>query len=185
MKSNSEIQAYSELVTPEYKDSDLILSLKIKKFPTHLKTYEETTEEVIEHINFKTFFPKLFLFIKTFDSKFCSKYVNSQISQEPQNESNSLDDNLRKIIESDLTELEEEFSPFLIEEWNSLNVYMSGKTKIHTMICLIFLYYEIEILKKNFREYDKNVLYWAILLHDIAKHVILNEKLGEKFESKR
>jgi hypothetical protein len=181
------MQSYSnsESNTHDLKDPNLLLSLKLKKFPTFLKEYNEFMGDVEYQFNFIKLFPKLFSFIKSFECKFCSKYPNTLISYELNEDLNSLDDHLKKMVESNLSEIEEEFPPFLIEEWNALNVYMNGRTKVHTIICLIFLYYEIEILNKNLNEYDKNVLYWAILLHDIAKHVILNEKLGEKFENKR
>src|SRR5690606_9578481 len=54
------------------------------------------------------------------------------------------------------------------------------------ILTLILTYIDIEEnINKNeviLSEYDINILLWAVLLHDIAKHVVLNENLGEVFE---
>jgi hypothetical protein len=93
------------------------------------------------------------------------------------------DDHLRITIENNYPLIEEDINKIFEFEWSQLNLYYLGSTKIHTLCALLFVYLDINFcLDIKIYDYDKNILYWAILLHDISKHVVLNKYSNENFD---
>lgn len=168
-----------------------IYTLKANSFSTHLKNFTQISSNIQDSIRFKTLFPTLFNYITDFDNNLIEKLFKSNraLNIDVKNATNEelilLDTHIKYIIEFDIKQIEEEFSTIILEEWNGLNIHYNGRTKIHIFLTLIFLFNDIEhILSNTLSEYEQNILYWALLLHDIAKHVILNQMLGESFNLK-
>lgn len=164
--------------------SNPLLILKEKKFPTNSKKFESKST-INEKKKFSNFFPKTFELISNqlnFSSCFTPKnsfdicdYTNDKLCK-------AADDMLKLLIRIKFPIIEEEIGPIFGEEWNRLTLYQEGSTKIHTIASLIMVYLDVyHFQSENFSEYDKNILLWTLLLHDIAKHVILNQSLFEHF----
>jgi hypothetical protein len=186
--------------------------LKINKFPTLFNSnyyYKEDTQELEDKFNFKITFPQLFDFIKNFDKIFYEELNSANlISKNTNSITNShsdlqdkfnykdlhlIDEKVHEIIFNNLQLIENDFKKDSIissfkceEEWDKLNFYFNGWTKVHTIIVIIFTYIDLNNgeIKNNLSNYDKNILLWVALFHDIGKHVKLNHSLGEKFNEK-
>ena len=78
-----------------------------------------------------------------------------------------------------ITEKLEEFKDIdkiLKDEWEELKTKIINYTNVHTITCLLMSFYDLyntNKINKNsdveYSEYDKNILLWAFLLHDIGK----------------
>jgi len=62
----------------------------------------------------------------------------------------------------------------LKSEWEELKSKIMKYTNVHTLSCLIMGSYDLYNKKSdnfNYNDYDKNILLWAFLLHDIGKFI--------------
>lgn len=64
------------------------------------------------------------------------------------------------------------------DEWDELKSKIINYTNVHTVSCLLMSAYDLfhtdkihKHLEYEFSEYDKNILLWAFLLHDIGKYI--------------
>ena len=162
-----------------------LYNLKLNNFPTHLCDFQQTSKKIDDTVNFKNRFKTFYNFITKFDETLDNE-INPKLFQNNSSmeELNLIDIEVKKLVENNLTLMEAECPPVFLKQWNGLNTYFNGKTKIHIILTLTLLYIDIEIIHNDINEYEKNILYWALMLHDIAKHVILNERLRETFELK-
>lgn len=177
-------------------------NLKLDKFSTlfNYKYYTEDLQELNGNILFENNFPKLYEFIQKFDKILCEELISSDLISNNTN-SNShdkffykdlslVDKKAFEVIHSNLQLIETDFKNDSItrlfkcgEEWDKLNFYFNGFTKLHSIIVLFFTYIDINNgqIKSVLTNYDKNILLWAALFHDIGKHVKLNNSLAEKY----
>jgi HD-GYP domain-containing protein (c-di-GMP phosphodiesterase class II) len=66
----------------------------------------------------------------------------------------------------------------LKNEWEELKSKIINYTNVHTLTCLLMTAYDLfhsdkihKHLEFEYNEYDKNILLWAFLLHDIGKYI--------------
>jgi len=82
---------------------------------------------------------------------------------------------LRYYILGEIIYYESEINNFIGKDWEKLD----KKIKSHS---IIFLYMVNEYIKKDkINNYDKNILFWAILFHDIGKFKEMNTFIKENF----
>jgi hypothetical protein len=180
-------------INDKFINDNPIRNLKIFTHSTHLKdfpTNEFNISILPEKNNFKITFRKINEFIQNFEPLFTqhlSIHLEKIQSLNTYEEKATLADELvYDIIKENLSKIEEEILTLYEQEWNCLNSYFSGRTKIHIILTLIFLHIDLnyENNNKHISEYDKNILHWALLFHDIAKHVNLNKNFDENFPEK-
>jgi hypothetical protein len=156
-------------------DINPIIYLKLNKFQTGLKPFTSKNEIVNDDHNFKKCFPTLYDFISNFEKKLTDNpEIKNTLSEYFKNQdietAKLIDSKINTLLISKLSEIEIEIIKYYGEEWNSLT-HMDGKTKVHIVYSLVYVYYDITLNKQNISEYDENILLWSILLHDISKHV--------------
>jgi len=145
--------------------------IKYEYFPeTKNFSDSEKNKTVPDEINFKKIFPKYFEFSLKID-EMISNYLKTLKDFKDSNLNSKIKTFTPKII----TENESEINEFIIKNyWEKLKIY----TKQHITIFLYMV--NINFEKNNiFNDYDKNIIFWAILFHDCGKHIIMN-KIEEK-----
>ena len=155
--------------------SDLILKKICKErnyFPqNNIFNNENVANKIIpKNQNFEYLFPIFTSFCKNLDKNLLIKINSMKI--------NSLDFFITQYVENEISNYEKEINEFSGQYWNKLR----KETKRHISL---FFYMVYEYIKdKMFCDYDKNILYWTILLHDIGKHQIMNKYNNERFPKK-
>ena len=127
-----------------------------------------------EKFNFEKIFPNLTSYFKNLDNNFSLAFenVNNNNSKHKKNE-------MHKIFRKYILDQSDKWNPELVKYigyyWDSLD----AKVKSHT---LIFLYMsDIFIIKDKLTDYEKNILYWAILFHDVGKFHEMNTIYKEDY----
>ena len=119
--------------------------------------------------NFEKIFPKLTSFFKDIDKNFSEfmekkSYYNYNTNME-----------LRYFILREIYKCNSEITNFIGYYWDTLD----KKIKSHSTI---FLYMVNEYIKKDkVNNYDKNILFWTILFHDIGKFHVMNKFYKEDY----
>ena len=155
--------------------SDLILKKICKErnyFPqNNIFNNENVANKIIpKNQNFEYLFPIFTSFCKNLDKNLLIKINSMKI--------NSLDSFITQYVENEISNYEKEINEFSGQYWNKLR----KETKRHISL---FFYMVYEYIKdKMFCDYDKNILYWTILFHDIGKHQIMNKYNNERFPKK-
>ena len=155
--------------------SDLILKKICKErnyFPqNNIFNNENVANKIIpKNQNFEYLFPIFTSFCKNLDKNLLIKINSMKI--------NSLDFFITQYVENEISNYEKEINEFSGQYWNKLR----KETKRHISL---FFYMVYEYIKdKMFCDYDKNILYWTILFHDIGKHQIMNKYNNERFPKK-
>ena len=129
-----------------------------------------SNKTIPENQNFEYLFP-------TFTS-FCINLDKNLLKELNNTKTNCLDSFIRIYVEKRISNYDKEIDVFSGKYWNKLR----KETKRHISI---FFYMVYEYIKdKKFCDYDKNILFWTILFHDIGKHQIMNKYKNEKFPQK-
>jgi len=97
---------------------------------------------------------------------------------------------LQHFYASFISEMLDEFKDIdnvMKSEWDELKSKIINYTNVHTVSCLLMschdLFYTDKIhkhLEFQYSEYDKNILLWAFLLHDIGKYITF-DSIGQDF----
>ena len=124
---------------------------------------------------FEKLFPIFTLFFRNLDYSFSEAIKNKTYS----NDNKYMPKTLRKYILDLENKWNNEIINFIGYYWCNLE----KKVKSHT---LIFLYMtEVFINKIQLSDYDKNVLYWAILFHDVGKFHEMNTIYKEDYSKNK
>lgn len=63
----------------------------------------------------------------------------------------------------------------ILPHWKNLKRRIYNYTNNHTVSCLIMVYYDLYNIIPGedfiYTEYDKNIILWAFLIHDISKYI--------------
>ena len=139
-------------------------------FPKN-KEFESTDPEISNDKNFFLKFDKLLINLREFDQNF-TKYINENEFKKDENSYN-------KILEKYLLENKFEDSILKVyfkEFWRRQKAY----NKNHIFLFFIFADKYLQNYDgKNFSKYDKNILYWTILFHDLGKHINMTPIIKE------
>jgi hypothetical protein len=170
-----ELNSYDILKTP-------IMYIKATKFGTDLTDFGTLKRDVDENKNFKIIFKTLYEYCENFDVILIEKLGDNlhKLTCDSNMSKKYIDDVIFNTLNDDLKIIEKEIMTVLPDHWNLLN-NSNGRTKIHILYALIFLICEIKQNKAYISDYDENILLWAMLLHDIAKHVVLFHEATEDF----
>ena len=127
-------------------------------------------KKIPKNHNFEYLFPIFTSFCKNLDKNLLKELNDT--------EKKNLDSFIRLYVENKISNYDKEIDEFSGKYWNKLR----KETKRHTSL---FFYMAYEYINDtNFCDYDKNILFWTILFHDIGKHQIMNEYYDEKFPDK-
>ena len=157
----------------DFIDNDLLINSAIKKFNYYPKTTffdkYKSDIQIPENKNFEKNFINFVSFFQNLDISF------SEFVHEKNNVNYDLNKELRHYILKKINKYDKEIINFVGYYWKSLD----KKVKSHT---IIFLFMVNEYIKKNnLSDYDKNILYWAILFHDMGKFHEMNKYYKEDF----
>ena len=149
----------------------------MKKYNYFPKTnyFTNTKNEDIfpDNYIFSKTFPNLFSYFENLDQKFSEENKT--------NTSNNKD--IKKILKKYILDQSFIWNPEIISYigyyWDKLD----KKIKIHTIIFLSMV--KVFIEKENLNDYDKNILYWAILFHDVGKFHEMNTIYKEDYSKNK
>ena len=123
--------------------------------------------------HFEKLFPNFTSFFKDLDKNF------SEFIEKKSNGNYKLNMELRYFILNEIYKCNSEIINFIGYYWDALD----KKVKCHT---IIFLYMVNEYIKKvKLNNYDKNILFWAILFHDVGKFHEMNKYYKEDFSKNK
>jgi hypothetical protein len=161
-----------------------IMNIKIQKFKTDVKDLGKINKKVEDKKNFKIIFKTLYEYLENFEKNFVTKLCKNvyKLESESNKSKKFIDDFIYEMIFNDLNIISKEVMTIFPENWKLLN-YQNEKTKVHIIYALLFIFSEIKLNKIS--EYDANILLWAMLLHDIAKHVLLVKEANEDYSIQR
>ena len=163
-----------------YIESSHILKdlIQNQKYLPLIKEYPNDTENIIlldENI-FSKKFPRFFKFINDLDNLFTEEIhkINSTFK---------IDLTLKNFVGKKVVLYDEEIKKFIGEKYITLR----GQTKIHTINFLHMFYnFLINFTKEkkiSLNDYDKNILYWTILFHDLGKFHCMNPNINENYNN--
>jgi len=132
-------------------------------------------EKFPEKYIFEKIFPNFTKYFKNLDHNFTEAIRKKTFQYENGNMPNAI----RQYIQDQISIWSIEIVSYIGYFWDALD----RKVKIHT---LLFLYMvEVFINRDKLSDYDKNVLYWAILFHDIGKFHEMNTIYKENYSKNR
>ena len=155
----------------------LFIKTTMEKYNYFPKTnyFTNTKNEDIfpDNYIFSKTFPNLFSYFENLDQKFSEDNKT--------NTSNNKD--IKKILKKYILDQSFIWNPEIISYigyyWDKLDT----KIKIHTIIFLNMV--KVFIEKENLNDYDKNILYWAILFHDVGKFHEMNTIYKEDYSKNK
>ena len=180
-KNQSKKNETNNIIVNEIIQNQTTISLLIKttmeKYNYFPKTnyFTNTKNEDIfpDNYIFSKTFPNLFSYFENLDQKFSEDNKT--------NTSNNKD--IKKILKKYILDQSFIWNPEIISYigyyWDKLDT----KIKIHTIIFLSMV--KVFIEKENLNDYDKNILYWAILFHDVGKFHEMNTIYKEDYSKNK
>ena len=165
----------NEINVIKTKSSTLMIKSEMDKCGYYSKTHyfinNKTDGKFLENNDFEKLFPNLTAFFKNLDNDFSLAIENNTYSYKKK----EMPKALRNYILDRSDAWNNEIINYIGYYWDSLE----KKVKSHTLIFLCMVY--IFINKDNLSDYDKNILYWAILFHDVGKFHEMNTIYKEDF----
>ena len=155
-------------------DESLVLDALIKKYSylPENKDFEIKNIKIEEKANFINYFKQFFQYIRSFDQSLTSTIKSKNI----QNNDYIKDGIISEMISSDSFN-DNEIKEFIKDFWINQKEYNIK----HIVLFLILADKYLEKFSKiKFSEYDKNIIYWTILFHDLGKHKKMNPLIEEK-----
>ena len=132
-------------------------------------------EKLPENYNFEKLFPNFTKFFKNLDYNFTEAIEKKTYQDENGNMSKAI----KEYIQDKILIWNNEIVNYVGYYWGALD----KKVKNHT---LLFLYMtEVFINRDKLSDYDKNILYWAILFHDIGKFHEMNTIYKEDYSKNK
>ena len=126
-----------------------------------------------EKFNFEKIFPNLTSYFKNLDNNFSFDFEN--INNNNAHKNNEMSKMLRKYILDQSDKWNPELVKYIGYYWDTLD----KKVKSHTLIFLSMVHIYIE--KDKLTDYEKNILYWTILFHDVGKFHEMNTIYKEDY----
>ena len=132
-------------------------------------------EKFPENYNFEKIFPNFTKFFKNLDYHFSEAIEKKTYRDENGNFSKAI----KQYIQDQISIWNNEIVIYAGYYWDTLD----KKVKNHT---IFFLYMtEVFINRDKLSDYDKNILYWAILFHDIGKFHEMNTIYKENYSKNK
>ena len=128
-----------------------------------------------ENLIFEKVFPKFTNYFKNLDYKF-SEAIESKAYKD---EKNDMSVAIKKFILDQSNIWDNEITDYIGYFWNLLD----KKIKYHTIIFSYMV--DVFIKRDNLSDYDKNILYWAILFHDVGKFHEMNTIYKEDYSKNK
>ena len=136
---------------------------------------EETEQKFPSNLIFEKLFPNFTSYFKNLDQKFSEAIEKKTYIDE----NNDMSKVIKNFILDQIYIWNNEIVNYIGNYWDSLD----KKIKVHT---IIFLYMVNEFIKINkLNEYDINILYWAILFHDVGKFHEMNTIYKEDYSKNK
>ena len=151
----------------------IIVNLKIDEMMTKYKYFPNCTEfeslnkEIPDNNNFSKIFNNFLSRLKDFDT-----YLTYKISSKK-----NINSSYREYLIEYLMNYETEVKDYLNGIWEM----QLEEVKYHTGFFIILVDKYIKISGK-ISEYDKNILFWTILYHDLGKYMKMNTLIDEKID---
>lgn len=170
------------------KSNERLISIDyIKKL--NISKGDEQQKYFPEKFQFEITFPKLTKFADEYDLHFLNyaslqKYnLSSSEALITELRQKDLDKIFFQVINNKYPEFEAEIVNVLGQPWKVLHSKFEGYTTYHIILCLVLLRYDLKFVLKDFiSDFDKQVLQWTFLLHDISKHVKLEVECSHHCE---
>jgi hypothetical protein len=185
MENNNNIKNLPELKEQIEINRTPTLFIKHIKSPVgDLEVKSSDSKPVLDKYNFKIIFKTLYDYASDFDSYLLTKVEDKSIFNRSKKKLYPyLDDLIYETIKTDLPKVEVEIMNIFPDDWVRLK-HNNGKTKLHIIFALMLIIAEVKLNRELISPYDENILLWAILLHDISKHVTLLPEAAEEFTEK-
>ncbi len=164
--------------------------LKFSQNKTDLQFFLSKNEVLEDKKSFKLTFPKLFSFLENFPNNYAI-YLKEQSLKNPNytevlfSEHNASIKLVYEYFKLNLDSFNNELSQFM-PEWIQL-LKTEPRTSFHILVVLVMVYYDIYQIfhESTFTDYDRNILLWSALLHDISKHQKINDIVPLQDDDKR
>ena len=160
----------------ENNNNILIIDNMMKKnnyFP-EVKELESVSKEIVDKNNFSKIFNLFLSKLKDFDDCLTSYISSNKIDIK---NTYCLDFKVKSFLFTHLRDNDKEVKGYLQEIWEK----QESDNKKHTYFFLILVDKYITLSGK-ITEYDKNILYWTILYHDLGKFMQINPLVDEKVD---
>ena len=145
------------------------------------KNQNTNIQQIAEHQNFQILFPSFTAFFKNLDKNFSHFIIRRRRIRTTKRRRRrngekklKLNDEIKSFILNKIDSFESEIKSFIGEFWASL--YKNVKSHI-----IIFLYLVNVYIIGKLNNYDKNIMYWAILFHDTGKFQEMNKYYKEDY----
>jgi hypothetical protein len=180
MENNNKIEQKENI---EINRTPMLFIKHIKSPIGNLELKSSDSKPVLDKYNFKVVFKTLYDYASDFDNYLLTKVEDKSIFNQSKELYPYLDDLVYDTIRSDLHKIEVEIMNIFPDDWAKLK-HNNGNTKLHIIFALILIIAEVKLNRELISPYDENILLWAILLHDISKHVALLPEAAEEFSGK-
>ena len=140
-------------------------------FPNN-KDFETKNIQISDEHNFSLIFHNFLLYLREIDKNFTEYIHKTNIKKD------CYDIQLRSLILINNKSYDKELVNYIRQFWinqDDYNIY-------HTYMFLILADIYLNKNGDKFSEYDKNILYWTILFHDLGKHMNMNTIIKEKIK---
>ena len=160
-------------------NQSLLIDKMMQKFNYYpnITNFESINKEIPDKNNFTKVFKNFFLKLKEFDSKVTENF-SSKNYKENWNYSFTydFDDYLTNYMKDNDIEVREYIKKYWQEQIDNFN------NNILHIYYFIILVYKYTNSCDKFSDYDKNILYWTILYHDLGKYIDMNPIIKEKID---
>lgn len=138
-------------------------------FPNN-KDFESKTIKISDEQNFSLIFPNFLLYIREIDKNFTEHIHKANINKD------YYETQLKSLILINSKSYDKELVNYIRQFWINQKEY--NICHIYKFLILADIY--LNNIGDKFSEYDKNILYWTILFHDLGKHMNMNTIIKEK-----
>ena len=168
--NNSKLPFYAKIYNDSVDEHNLFPINWIKNtfFKSEVSPFESVNHKIPDECNFTLLFPNLIKEVINYDNFL---FKSRQFEK----------NDIYKSIRDSLCLFEKDI--FFIDYWTKLNNIHNGKTSLHIFMTLVYCHIECKQTEniKYVNDYDYNILLWSLLLHDISKHIKLNNETKEEF----
>ena len=144
------------------------------------KNQNTNNQTIVEYQNFQILFPNFTTFFKNLDINFSHFIIRRRRIRRTRRRNRSgekkliLNNEIKSFILNNIDSFDSEIKSFIGDYWTSL--YKNVKSHI-----IIFLYLVNVYITDKLNNYDKNIMYWAILFHDTGKFQEMNKYYKEDY----
>lgn len=164
--------------------------LKFSPNKTDLQFFVSKNDVLEDSKSFRLIFPKLFTFLENFHENYAN-YLKEQSLKYPSYTEHLFSDHNASIklvyefFKLNLDTFNNELSSYM-PEWIQL-LKTEPRTSYHILVVLVMVYYDLYKIfhESTFTNYDRNILLWSSLMHDISKHQKINDVVPIQDDDKR